>query len=219
MRILTISDIHSAVEKIPKILQTQPEADLVLIVGDITQRGGKTQARMVIEPLADHGLPLLAVPGNMDTESVLEYLQEQDISIHGRGRIVNGIGFFGVGGSNSTPFHSPFELSDEEITGCLEAGFKMIADCESAVLVSHVPPHGTRLDKNIIGIHCGSKIVKNYIKMKALTLCVCGHIHESYNQETIGSTLCVNVGAVKDNNYCIIEVKQGAVTIDRRKLS
>jgi Icc-related predicted phosphoesterase len=219
MRILVISDIHGAVEKIPKILKVQLDVDLVLIVGDLTQQGGKIQAREVVAPIMDEGFPLLAVPGNMDTEGVLDYLEECNVSIHGRGRIVNGIGFFGVGGSNHTPFHTPFELSDTELSDCLDAGFKTVSDCEYTVLVSHAPPYGTQLDKSYGGVHCGSKIVAEYIKMKTLTLCVCGHIHESRNQEMIGNTMCVNVGAVKENNYCIIELINSAVKIIRRKVA
>jgi len=219
MQILVLSDIHGAADKIPRILHNHKHLDLVLIVGDLTQRGGESQARAVIEPFIDGGHTLCAVPGNMDTKGVLEYLQGRDISIHGSGRIVNGIGFFGVGGSNLTPFHTPFELNDMEIAACLEAGFDSVAACTRIVLVSHAPPFGTKLDRTYSGVHCGSKIVREYIKMKALTLCVCGHIHESSNQDMIGNTVCVNVGAVKDNKYCLVEIEKDSVKIIRRELA
>jgi len=219
MKILVLSDIHGAVEKIPIIVRSQQNIDLVLIVGDLTQSGGYNEARAVVAPFIDRGFSLFAVPGNMDREGVLDYLNERNVSIHGSGRIFNGIGFFGVGGSNLTPFHTPFELNDAELTACLDAGFNTVADCTYTVLVSHAPPFDTKLDRTYHGVHCGSKVVKEYIKMKALTLCVCGHIHESYHQDMIENTVCVNVGAVRDNNYCIIELTQGAVKLYRRKVA
>ncbi len=218
MKILVLSDIHGAVAGIPRVIAAVPHPDLVVVAGDLTQRGGYAEAKAVAEPLLRQNLPLLAVPGNMDRPPVLEYLTEQDISIHGRGREIGGIGFFGVGGSNATPFHTPFELNDREITELLQQGLAAVTHCETKVLVSHTPPYKTRLDRTAYGIHAGSDIVREFIQLQAPALCISGHVHEAIGREMVGPTLCVNVGAFRDGHYCLIDVSPEHILISRRNL-
>jgi Icc-related predicted phosphoesterase len=218
MKILVLSDIHGAAAGIPRVIAAVPNPDLVVIAGDLTQRGGYAEAQAVVEPLLRQNLSLLAVPGNMDKPPVLEYLIERNISIHGRGREIHGIGFFGVGGSNSTPFHTPFELDDDELTALLQQGLAAVTRCKTKILVSHSPPYKTQLDRTAFGIHAGSHIVREFIQQQAPALCISGHIHEAGGREMVGSTLCVNVGAFKDGHYCLIDVSPEHIQVTRRSL-
>jgi Icc-related predicted phosphoesterase len=218
MKVLVLSDIHGAAAKVERILGGFPPQIPVIFAGDLTHLGGYEQVKRIVEPLLEKNITVFAVPGNMDREGVLDYLTEKKISIHGNGVVYRGIGFFGVGGSNPTPFHTPFELDDKELGGLLRQGYEAVAGCSTTVLVSHAPPYNTKLDKIAGGIHCGSQVVKEFIKMKALTLCLSGHIHESANRDMVGETVCVNVGAVKDNNFCLLELSPAGITISRRKV-
>ena len=218
MRLLVLSDIHGAAHKVQRIMDGRHTADLAIIAGDLTHLGGAKQAEEIIRPVIESGMRLLAVPGNMDTRGVLAYLQEKNVSIHGNGIIIAKVGFFGMGGSNYTPFHTPFELSDQEISELLNKGFKGVSGCKLSILISHVPPFHTLLDRTYAGLHCGSQVVKDFITAKAPALCISGHIHESMNQDLVGNTICVNVGAVKNNDYCLIELSQYKIDISRRKI-
>jgi Icc-related predicted phosphoesterase len=218
MQLLVLSDIHGAAHKVKRILANRHTADLAIIAGDLTHLGGAKQAEEIITPLLESGLRLLAVPGNMDTREVLDYLQEKKISIHGRGTVIDKVGFFGLGGGNYSPFRAPFEQSEQEIEELLNKGFMAVQGSKPIVLISHVPPFATLLDRTFAGVHCGSQAVKDFLLAKAPELCICGHIHESANQELVGKTISVNVGAVKNDNYCLIELLHDKINISRRTI-
>ena len=102
-------------------------ADAVVLAGDLTHLGGYKEAEVLLAPLFSIGLPLLAVAGNMEYEGVRRYIGEKEIDIHGRGVELNGVGFMGLGGGTPSPFHSPWELTDEEARPLLAAGLAAIA--------------------------------------------------------------------------------------------
>ena len=65
----------------------------------------------VLENVKEANQNILAVPGNLDHPPVIELLEELDINIHGKGKIIDEkIGIFGCGGSNETPFNTPIEF-------------------------------------------------------------------------------------------------------------
>ena len=190
MKILCIADIHGNVEKIENIKDLNP--DLILVAGDITNFGGKEKAKEVIKALKNACKNILAVPGNCDYPEVLDLLEEMGISIHGKGvKIDNRTGIFGVGGSNITPFNTPFELEESEIVSLLEAGYKAIKDCKIKILVSHAPPFGI-LDKISSGLHVGSKAISEFLKENKVDYVVCGHIHEAKGIEKVDEITFIN---------------------------
>jgi Icc-related predicted phosphoesterase len=204
MRLLCISDIHSREADIAPLLQPGP--DLIVLAGDITHLGGADEARTILRPFLHAGPPIFAVPGNMDLPELVPFLEERRIDLHGRGRIIDTVGFMGLGGSNRTPFPCPFVLEDEEILSLLEAGYNEIEGAEVRVLVSHPPPYGTRLDRSLFGRHVGSRAVRDFLESHSLHLCLSGHIHESLGVDRLGGTVCVNVGAFKDGRYAVVNI-------------
>ncbi len=113
MRLLCLSDIHGEAAGLRAILPDAARgADVVVLAGDLTHLGGYAEAEALLAPLFDIGIPLLAVAGNMEHEGVRRYIGEKKVDIHGRGVVMNGVGFMGLGAGTPSPFNSPWELSD-----------------------------------------------------------------------------------------------------------
>ncbi|MBI4344425.1 MAG: metallophosphoesterase [Euryarchaeota archaeon] len=197
MRLLCISDIHGSLESLPRVKGELEGADLIVLAGDITNFGGRQEVEGIVEEFLKLNPRLLAVPGNCDRPGVNEVLAERGISLHGTGRVIEGIGFFGTGGSNSTPFGTPQEYEEEELWGFLTRGHQMAVDAARLVMVSHSPPHGMRVDTTRAGVHAGSRKVREFVDAHQPDLVISGHIHEAKGTDTLGRSLLLNCGPFK----------------------
>lgn len=88
-----------------------------------------------------------AVHGNWDRGEVADFLVEKGYSLHGDSRILEGVGFFGVGGSSPTPFHTATEYTEDEIGQILQMGYGQVQEASPVVLISHAPPHGVKIGR------------------------------------------------------------------------
>ena len=211
MRIIAFGDIHmdtGEAANIPGI----DSADFIIITGDITNYGFKPDAEAVLNRLLAVNSSILGVAGNLDQPDVARYLEDIGISLHGSGRLVDGLGIMGMGGSNYTPFNTPYEFSEQELAAFLAAGFARIADAKDFLLVSHTPPVQTNTDRLANGNHVGSRAVRAFIEEKQPLLCLTGHIHESRGQDKIGRTLVLNPGMLKDGGYIEILYENGELS-------
>ncbi len=86
-------------------------------------------------------------------------------------------------------------------------------DSERTIILSHVPPKNTKLDKINApnnpwhGRHVGDDILRNAINKYKPLLNVCGHMHENQGKVKIGKTLVVNSGYGKKGEFAIIDLK------------
>jgi Icc-related predicted phosphoesterase len=206
MVLLCFADIHGHGAGLKEIADASPEADAIVIAGDVTHLGGYAEAEKILAPLLDAGKPVLAVRGNMDREGVDRWLSERGWNLHGAGRVVGDVGFHGLGGGPHSPFSTPFELAGADARHLLDQGHEQIASRNLRVLISHAPPKDTKLDRTIMGLHVGSPEVRALLEEKKPALCICGHIHESPGEDAIGETLCVNLGPYKSGRYAIINI-------------
>ncbi len=191
MQILAISDIHGRINYDKKIIDALSSADLVVISGDITNFGGKKEALAILNTIKEFNSNILAVPGNCDHFDVLDVLKSENINLHGEIKEFRGTIFFGIGGSGYTPFKTPQEYSDEEIERILSNYREQVG---KQIFVSHAPPFNTKVDKTLMGMHVGSKHIREFIENHQPDLCICGHIHEARNTDRIGRTIIVNPG-------------------------
>ncbi|MCG6535470.1 MAG: metallophosphoesterase, partial [Syntrophales bacterium LBB04] len=159
----------------------------------------------VIACLEQYSTRILAVHGNWDRLEVKDFLEEKGYSLHGKGRIIEGIGFFGVGGSSPTPLKTATEYTEKEIALTLQAGYELVREASPIILISHVPPRGVR-DRSFLGLRGGSHSVKSFLEMNPVNLCLCGHIHEAAGIERFCSTLVANSGSFKKGHYLSIEI-------------
>ncbi len=205
MKIFAISDIHGSIKAIDLTAGLIKNSDIIIISGDITKNGSKSEAAKVLGRIEIHNKNILAVHGNIDKIEVKELLEEKGYSIHGTCRAINGIAFFGVGGSSPTPMKTPTEYSEEKIMEFLDDGYKQVNGEYITVLVSHTPPRGTR-DRTYIGLRGGSKSVKKFLKTNHIDLCLTGHIHEACGVENLGKGIVANSGCFKKGRYLSIEI-------------
>jgi len=200
MRIIAFGDIHMEYAGIENITGLS-KADLVIVTGDFTNFGGKEDASTVLDAIQRINPKIYAVLGNMDQASVGDYLDELGINIHGKGIVLGDLGIFGVGGSNSTPFNTPTEFSEEELGDIVNKAYQYVIRAPIKVLISHAPPFNTATDRIGSGIHAGSTAIRKFIEEKQPDFCFTGHIHESRGEDRIGRTVILNPGMLKDSGW------------------
>jgi Icc-related predicted phosphoesterase len=188
MKILIFSDIHNDLRRLEALVQTS--ADLYISAGDLVSwERGLPDCGRILEPL---GEKLWVLPGNHETAAQIKSLCEQFgfRDFHGKSFEAGGHHFAGLGYSNPTPFNTPGEYTEDELTGHLSR----FAGLNPLVLVCHAPPLDTALDEGGAG-HFGSRAVRTFIEEQAPEHFFCGHIHEAAGRSTtIGKTISRNVG-------------------------
>ncbi len=215
MKLFAISDIHGATKPIDASAPLIREADWVVIAGDITRTKTRTEAADVIACVEQYSTRILAVHGNWDRVEVKDCLEEKGYSMHGKGRILDGIGFFGVGGSSPTPLNTATEYSEEEIALTLRTGYEQARVASRIVLISHAPPRGIR-DRSFLGLRGGSHSVKAFLEEHPVSLCLCGHIHEAAGIERFQNTLVANSGSFKKGRYISVDIGSNIVATEGR---
>src|SRR6266446_6700810 len=140
MKIVSFGDVHMATRNLERMGEVMRDTDLVIVSGDLTNFGGSVDARKVIDDVRGACPSVLALPGNLDQADVIPFLEREGIALHGSGRVVEGIGLFGCGGSNITPFKTPTEFSEDEIYRTLMRGYAQVRDVRPLLMVCHTPP-------------------------------------------------------------------------------
>ena len=190
MKILAVADIHGAQYRLNLVLKNIEiySPDLVVICGDITQFGPGELAKNFLDQIS---VETLAITGNIDTADVSKGIDDSKaINIEMKRVVKKGIPFVGISGAIS----KQFKIIDE----------KKLLD-ENSVLVSHEPPHGAQ-DKIFLGMHSGSKELKEIIKKYKPRLLLCGHIHEDPGFTKIGETMVVNCSMGKRGEGALIDI-------------
>jgi uncharacterized protein len=216
VRLVCFGDIHMAFQAIERLGRELREADCAILTGDLTHFGDPPDAFRVVDAVRAHCPHVLAVTGNLDMPWVIDAFRDAGISLHGEGRRFGGLGIFGCGGSNITPMDTPTELDEGEIRRVLERAHATVADAPRRMLVCHVPPYDTRLDRLMNGTPVGSPAVRAFLERHRPDLAVVGHIHEGRGTDRVGDTLVVNGGALRDGGYVVVEDDGRRVTAELR---
>ena len=219
MIIIGLADVHGNSASIEKMKDVLDAADVILLVGDITNFGKELDLVKVIEPITHHSGKMYAVSGNCDYKEVDFYLDKLNVNLHGKGKVFNGIGFVGLGGSLITPFHTPNELTEDEIEFYLNQGYSQVPSDIPTVLISHQPPVKTKCDRINSGDHVGSSAVRNFIERHQPVICFTGHIHESIGVDKIGDTQIINPGMLIRGRYAYAEISEKVETIEIRRIT
>ena len=181
--------------------------------------------------LREAGLPCLVMPGNDDIPAVKNLLSQSSWLIQAEDRVVE----FGpyqvlsLGYSTVTPWHSPRELSEEQMGRRLGELVERIQPGAPVIFNVHNPPadSGTDLafkltdDMRIataggepVRVPVGSRAVRAVIEQVQPVLSLHGHIHESRAMNSIGRTKVCNPGSQYPEG-----ILQGVlVTLDRDKV-
>lgn len=197
MKLLALSDLHGDYSHVKALKDRAGKIDAVMVAGDLTDFGPDEKA---LELLAMFTEPVFAIPGNCDKPSIVGLLEEKGVNLHKSKRTIGKITFAGLGGSNPTPFDTPFELSEEEMA---ENMCGLLEDTDGRiVLLSHAPPKNT-LDKLPFG-NVGSTALAQ--SLGKCDLVVCGHIHEARGTLRLNGSVIVNPGMASKGEAAVITI-------------
>lgn len=200
MRLFAIADPHGNYSAILPLLEKAGSIDAVLIAGDITNFGPAEKAS---ELMGMFSQKVMAVPGNCDPLSMAQFLDSSCASLHEKVENFKGITFAGFGGSNPTPFCTPFEIEECDIGERLD---HLVHDAlrmkQPIVLLTHAPPYGI-LD-TVGDNHVGCRSLASYLGR--VSLIVCGHIHEARGVMEQNGTIVVNPGMAASGYAALIDI-------------
>jgi Icc-related predicted phosphoesterase len=196
MIVAHITDVHRSGLVKRRLRELTKGADLLVVSGDITSFGEEAFLDEFLSEMDGLGLPSLVVPGNNEGPELS--VPESVSNIDGRRVEIGGLSFGGLGGSLLTPFGTPNELTEEE----LEAKLRALGRVD--VLVSHMPPLGTNLDRGANGQHLGSASVRRYLIEEGPRLLLCGHVHEARAVDLLGRCVCCNPGSASSGGYAYV---------------
>jgi Icc-related predicted phosphoesterase len=215
MRIAYVVDVHDRLDAVPRALAAIGEVDMLVVGGDITTGGGPDAAARAIEGWRSLAPRLLAVAGNMDSPAIDVRLAELGVALDSAGVVVEGVGVCGVSAAPISPLHTPYELTDDELTRRSEHAFAAVAGARVTVFCPHAPPYGTTCDRLANGEHVGSRVIRKFVEREEPDVVLCGHIHESRGEDRIGRSRIVNPGPVSAGHYAVVEVgDEVAVSLD-----
>ncbi|WP_238363915.1 metallophosphoesterase family protein [Mesobacterium pallidum] len=188
MRILAFSDLHLSRRMAARLVETSAEVDLVIGAGDFcNMREGLAEAVALLDGLQ---APMIAVPGNCESDAELRAAAPGWTVLHGEGTEVQGVKIFGLGyGVPETPFGAwSCDLPEETAA-------QMLDQCEAThLLVTHSPPKGIA-DVTSHGLSVGSTAIHAAVERLQPQWNLFGHIHDCWGQEgVIGATRCRNLG-------------------------
>ncbi len=189
MRFLIFSDIHNDLRALSRLMEV--EADYYFAAGDMVSWAKGLDAVGAL--LGRRAGKVYVLPGNHESEDDIARMCAGHglVNFHGGRLEVDGFHVAGLGYSNPTPFNTPGEYREPEIGRRLEPfrGLKPL------ILICHCPPHGTPLDRNSAGEHCGSSSIRRFIDEEQPVRFFCGHIHEAAGLTArIGQTVGTNAG-------------------------
>lgn len=231
-----------------KRIRTMGRYDVLLTVDekhDVDQNPGKQEVlfRQAIreslerwmalaeERLSESGIPCYMMLGNDDFPELVDVLRASSYVTHaedGVYELPGGFELLSLGYSTPTPWHTPREISEDEMLHKLADRASQLRDPHQAVFNIHCPPFGTHLDQaplldsdlrpvvDTSGIRTtsvGSTAVKDTILEYEPLLALHGHVHESPGAQKIGSTLSINPGS----DYGDGILRGAIVDIDRIK--
>jgi Icc-related predicted phosphoesterase len=192
MRVLFFSDIHSDLKSLERLIDQ--EADYYFCAGDLVSWArGLDKAG---EILARRAGKVFVIPGNHESEADIARLCTNYglRNLHGQCVTLGSVHIAALGYSNPTPFHTPGEYTEAELTARLAPFAKL----DPLVLACHCPPFNTPLDRGHGNRHFGSTAIASFIDQVSPRYFLCGHIHEAEGVQSAlgieGKTIGINVG-------------------------
>lgn len=182
------------------------------------------------ERLSSLGIPAFVMLGNDDFPELAPLLKGQ--RVHDvEDRVVElpgGFEMISLGYSNHTPWNTPRELEEVDLTAHIDAMAHQLRDPSTAVFNLHCPPYDTGIDVaplldaefrpqpgggQLKQGPVGSTAVRAALESYQPMLGLHGHIHESPGARKVGRTLAINPGS----DYGDGVLRGAIVTLSRKK--
>ena len=197
--IVFLTDIHGNTDAALSIFERE-DPDMVLIGGDVTDLGQSLDG--VIPFLDEIPAPTFVVPGNCDNREILQVFEASAaVSVHKKTFDMGDVTIAGLGGSNPSPFGTPFEHQEDEIAEMLSSMLSEMKKNRWNILLTHAPPYGV-LDEVAPDVHVGGHSAAAVVR--EFDIICCGHIHEQRAVSELNGRICVNPGPAKEGNYAVI---------------
>jgi uncharacterized protein len=192
MKIFAAGDIHGDIDLAKRLAKKAKDenVDLVVLCGDITHFDNSSEN--LIKYFVEKKLKVLFVPGNHDSFATADFLSEayKIKNLHGYSVKYGNVGIFGAGKANI----GIEQISEDEIFNLLEKSHKKINYTQKKIMVTHVHPANSNMEK-FTSIFKGSNSVKKAIDKFKPDIHLCSHVHEAEGiEEKIGKTRVINVG-------------------------
>lgn len=192
LRILAAGDIHGDANLARRLAEKaeKERVDLVVLCGDLTF--GEKSTANIIGPFVKKNKKVILIPGNHETIATADFLAElYDVTnLHGYYIKYKDVGLFGCGGANI----GLFQLSEDEIFNSLKRGFEGVKDMKKKIMITHVHPKDTLMEK-FSNIFPGSSGIKKAVQKLKPDILLCSHVHEAEGiEEKLGKTKIINVG-------------------------
>jgi hypothetical protein len=192
LRILAAGDLHGDTSLAKRLAEKaeREKVDLVVLCGDLTL--GEISTENLIGPFVKRKEKVILIPGNHETIATADFLSELYgvKNLHGYSVKYKDVGIFGAGGANI----GLFQMDEKEIYDLLKKGFDRIKYLKKRIMVTHVHPEGTKIEK-FTKFFPGSEGVKKAIEKFKPDILLCSHVHEAEGiEEKIGKTRIINVG-------------------------
>jgi len=166
--------------------------------------------RKFYEEIGKLGKPTFLIPGNVDAPTSqylrigIEAMKNPNLHIiHHSFYILNDWVIAGFGGEITENEGEDFFVLRYP-RWSVSYGLNFLKNFkQKKTILFHTPPVG-KLDLDN-GSHKGSKVVNDLIERIKPQWVFCGHAHNAQGQEKIKETTVVNPGALKSNNYALIE--------------
>ncbi|MBD3354952.1 hypothetical protein GF361_03125 [Candidatus Woesearchaeota archaeon] len=191
-KILASGDIHGDISLARSLAEKaeKEKVDLVVLCGDLTYAEQSTKG--IIGPFKEKNKKVVLIPGNHETIATADYLaQKYDaINLHGYSIKAGDVGLFGAGGANI----GLFQLDEDEFYNLLKQGHDRIKDLNAKIMVTHVHPSGSKMEK-FTEFFPGSTGIRKAVEAFKPNILLCSHVHEAEGiEEKIGNTKVINVG-------------------------
>ncbi|NQV08868.1 metallophosphoesterase [Candidatus Woesearchaeota archaeon] len=192
MKVLAFGDIHGDSKLAERLADkaVKEKADLVIMCGDLTYFEESTDN--IVGPFVKRKKKVILIPGNHESVATADFLADMYgvKNLHGYSIKCKDVGFFGCGGANI----GPHILPEKEIFELLEHGYNGLKGSKKKILVSHVHPSETKMEK-FTDFFPGSTGLKKAIDKFKPDIVLCSHVHEAEGiEEKIGKTKIINVG-------------------------
>lgn len=192
MKLLAFVDIHGSLKAIKKIAEKAKKSkpNLLVCAGDLSifEQG----LDYLIYRLNKIGLPILIIHGNHETDSDLKKacsLFKNPVFLHKKSYKTKDCLFLGYGGGGFSLIDKAFKKTAKKFEKDIKKN-----KGKKIVLVTHAPPHNTKVDM-IMEQHCGNKTIKQFITKVKPDLVITGHLHENSGKEDkVGKTKIINPG-------------------------
>lgn len=192
MKILAAGDLHGDQRQAQRLAEKaeKEEVDLVILSGDLTI--GESFMGGLIGPFKSKEKEVVLIPGNHESVATADFLASlyNAKNLHGSSISTEEVGIFGCGSANI----GIFQLPEKEIYGLLKTGFEEVKSKNKKIMVTHVHPDKTLMEK-LTNVFPGSSAVSRAIRKFRPNVAICSHVHEAAGiEEQIGNTRLVNVG-------------------------